>query len=586
MSFEEDYTGLVGLAHRKRLAQFFTPPSIARFMVEWVLSGEGGKVLHDPAFGLGAFFAASPEGCSFTGIDADGAILDFYNAHSARKPERLDRADYLLDFGRQYANIVCNPPYLRFQRFLNRDTVFKAFHERLGIRLSGYTNMASAFLVKSISELSPTGRLAYILPSEFLNCGYGRLVKERLVRDGHLDSLIEVECEREAFGDVTTSVCIILYDAAKKTGEVAFRKVCSLDELPDVLARPPICSIPPGSLDPADKWGKFFVPGERRKRLEMRFLQGLSEYGRFSRGIATGANAFFVMSKSDIIQKGLSDAACVPCITKSQQIRGLTFTDKDFSLLAKANAPVFLFSPGNAPDEASRKYIRYGEDKGYDKGFITRHRTPWFKTETREIAPLLVNVFSRSGYKVVRNYSSAMSLTNFHCFYPHALRAKYLDWLFLYLHSGVGREILSLSKRKYGNDLDKFEPNDLNEALVPTRAFFDALGDDKRISLMDAIRNGEDVCDELDALFSPLLAGGDVGMAGSTVGTVGHIGYLYPRIHEPEQLYFAFEKPVEYSIAKRRGREKKGRPLSSSIEAARPPQESPRPPVNQGIDTP
>ena len=145
---------------------------------------------------------------------------------------------------------------------------------------------------------------------------------------------------------------------------------------------------------------------------------------------------------------------------------------------------------------------------GYDRGYITRHREPWYKTERREASPLLVNVFSRSGYKVVRNYSSALTLTNFHCFYSNGLYNKYLDGLFLYLHSAVGHKILSLAQRKYGNALDKFEPNDLNAALVPTQAFFDSLDGEELIDIMDAIRRGDDVASRLNAVFKPLLGAG------------------------------------------------------------------------------
>ena len=83
MTLTEEYTRLVGMEHRKQLAQFFTPQPIARFMIEWVLSGQGGRAVHDPAFGLGAFFDAAPEDCKFTGADEDGAVLDFYTSAPA-----------------------------------------------------------------------------------------------------------------------------------------------------------------------------------------------------------------------------------------------------------------------------------------------------------------------------------------------------------------------------------------------------------------------------------------------------------------------------------------------------------------------
>lgn len=533
MISQAEYTCAVGCDHRKRLAQFFTPPAIAKFMVGWVLGGAGRNAVHDPAFGLGAFLDCAPADCEFTGMEIDERAVEFFSVNSERRPKLLERGDYLLDFGRTHGNIVCNPPYLRFQKFLNRDAVFAAFRERLGLKLSGYTNIASAFLVKSISELEAGGRLAYILPSEFLNSGYGALVKEWLKKDGHLDSIIEVECENEAFEEVTTSVCIVLYDSARRMDRVSFRKIASLAEIDGVMDRSPLQSVPLESLDSGSKWGVHFVCAEDGVRPASELLCRLSESGRFSRGIATGANGFFVLSESDIRANGLSGSSCVRCITRSQQLTRLAFTDDDFDALARADKPVYLFSPGDEPDEQSRRYIRQGEAKGFDSGFITRHRSPWYKTEARSVSPILLNVFSRAGYKVVRNYSSALSLTNFHCFYPHRLRGNYVDRLFLYLHSGVGRRLLSLSRRRYGNALDKFEPNDLNDALVPTRAFFDSLEQGAVENIMEAVRAGEDPASRLDEIFAPLVTG-DCGVLASSA-PARHAA----RRRGPEQLRLA-----------------------------------------------
>lgn len=204
------------------------------------------------------------------------------------------------------------------------------------------------------------------------------------------------------------------------------------------------------------------------------------------------------------------------------------FADEDFRRLSTADESVYLFAPGCEPDEASLRYIRQGERLGYNERFITRHRKPWYKTEVRQVAPLLLNVFSRSGYKVVRNYSSALTLTNFHCFYPHRMREQYVGWLFLYLKSRIGRQILSLSKRKYGNALDKFEPNDLNSALVPKSAFFDSLGKGRLEELMRMVQAGEDVDDQLDAVFSPLLSSEDE-LPGEDFSARNFVGRSRPR---------------------------------------------------------
>ena len=55
MITENQYAQLVGIEHRKKFAQFFTPERISDFMAEWVLRGMKGSKVLEPAFGLGVF---------------------------------------------------------------------------------------------------------------------------------------------------------------------------------------------------------------------------------------------------------------------------------------------------------------------------------------------------------------------------------------------------------------------------------------------------------------------------------------------------------------------------------------------------
>ena len=155
-----DYLREVGEKHQKRFGQFFTPDEVATFMVDWVLNS-GMDEVFDPAFGLGAFRDAIYDraGVQFTGCEVDATIVEFWERNTGERADFITIGDYLLAWGGQYASIVCNPPYMRFQKFLNRDIVAQEFEKNLGIKLSGYVNTASAFLLKSLSELSAYGRL-------------------------------------------------------------------------------------------------------------------------------------------------------------------------------------------------------------------------------------------------------------------------------------------------------------------------------------------------------------------------------------------------------------------------------------------
>ena len=444
-------------------------------MVGWVLQS-GYPSLYDPGFGLGAFYAPVMDGqnVDFAASEVDPTVLNFWQKSTGRDTRFIAREDYLLSWGKKHTNIVCNPPYMRFQKFLNRDVVFAAFTKNAGLRLSGYTNIASAFLLKSLSELDGKGRLAYIMPLEFLNTGYGELVKAKLIESEHLAAIIKLDCEKELFPDAITSVGIVLYDAAVRHQSVSFYSVNTIDALPTLFESEPVARVPLAELLPGSKWLQHWTASNGP--VDTGGLIRLDNYGRFTRGIATGANKFFVLSQSAAKAAQLDNSDYMPCLTRSAQVKRAVFSPADYERLLRDDASVLLFSVGANHSPAAERYIKIGEANGYHKRFLTKNRTPWYKTEIRSPAPILMGVFSRGGYKVIRNRSDAVNLSCFHGFHPNMSGQHYLDRLFLYFASQPGRNVMALSVRKYGDALDKFEPNDLNHALVPSEAALDRLG--------------------------------------------------------------------------------------------------------------
>ena len=506
MIFNTDsYIGAVGDAHRKNFGQFFTHQKVADFMISWALDS-GVPKLFDPAFGLGAFRPQSPA-VEFSALEIDPCIVNFYREKTEGASDFIRISDYLTTWGQRHSNIICNPPYMRFQKFKNRDIVSDLFKSKIKTNLSGYTNTASAFLLKSISEMDGTGRLAYIMPLEFLNAGYGAEVKSRLLEGGHLYGIISLECEKDIFPDAVTSVGIILYDSAKVYSHVSFFAVKGIDDLNRLGVINPTSRLKADEISPEVKWLPFF--SENKINFDSTKLLELSHYGRFSRGIATGANEFFVLSQSSINRLGLTPQDYVPCITRSAQIKNSFFSKKCLNLLAEKDAPVFLFSAGSNASKAAQNYIKYGEEMGFDQRFLTKHRTPWYKTEVRLPSLLLLGVFSRGGYKVILNDSDSVHLTCYHGFQPNLFGSDYVNHIFLYLSSKIGRKLLSLSMRKYGDDLDKFEPNDLNSAFVPSPEVFDCFTNKDIADAIDCIKKSGELSfmfeEKIENLVSPLI---------------------------------------------------------------------------------
>lgn len=78
-TIETEYSLSVGIEHRKKYAQFFTPADIAEVMADWLIGNAGLSDVLEPAFGLGIFsrvLLSRNSDLKITGFDIDGVILD------------------------------------------------------------------------------------------------------------------------------------------------------------------------------------------------------------------------------------------------------------------------------------------------------------------------------------------------------------------------------------------------------------------------------------------------------------------------------------------------------------------------------
>lgn len=226
----------------------------------------------------------------------------------------------------------------------------------------------------------------------------------------------------------------------------------------------------------------------------------LREYAYVKRGIATGNNPYFTYSEAQRIERGLSLQASRPCIIKSRDIQELIFCEESYKWLRDNNKKVYIFDGCKAKTKADQQYIAYGEENGFHTTFLTRHRTPWYKIETKEPAPIWVSVFNRKQLKVIRNEMMIHSLTTFHGIY---VAEKDANLLFCYLLTPIAQEIIFQNKREYGEGLDKFEPGDLNDALILDLSLVSKEHREKVESIYAQL-NGDgrdDLIQELDAIF-------------------------------------------------------------------------------------
>jgi len=493
---ESEYIKTTPISSRKEYGQFFTPPSVARLMIQWILRSKPETIL-DPAFGLGVFYdeivniKPKPQ-IQFIGYEIDNNIISYLDDINNKTNLELYNADYLETDPKKYDAIICNPPYLRFQKFLKRHNVLPIIEKQIGKKLLGYSNISSVFLVKALNELKEDGNLAFIMPFEFFNTGYGREIKKSLLNDHFLKHIIIFSNEKEIFPDATTTVCILFCKNDNKNVPIKITQIKSSDNLEQITDISDYFqkTIDSSNLPFDKKWTPILMSLFSENIVPDSFVK-LSLYGSFKRGIATGANEFFALRKRQILELGLDNKNISKCITKSSQIRKLVFTEKDFINLYNSEKPVYCLNVTDSMTSNAQEYIKHGEELGYNARYLTRKRDPWYKIELRKPAPILFGVFNRGRLKTIRNLTNAINFTCFHCFYPNMLGEKLINKLFVYFLSDTGQEIIKSNKRSYGDNLDKFEPGDLNESLCPSQYQFGLISEDEADRVIEIAKSDE-----------------------------------------------------------------------------------------------
>ena len=497
---EKGYSKITSLEHRKKFAQFFTPFQLASLMADWLLGNQNLKTVLEPAFGLGVFSRAligKKSDLSIKGFDIDEKIFaeskEIFNDTSIVD---LHLEDYMFnDWNNKYDGIICNPPYFKFHDYDNK-TILNEIENRLKIKLNGFTNLYTLFLLKSIYQLNPNGRLAYIIPSEFLNSDYGKLVKSALIKNKVLRHIVVFDFEENVFDDALTTACILLCSNDKHNQKVKFSTIKKFDDLELIrtyISGYPLHSIDSSTFDnnklePDIKWRKYY---QEQNGIRYKNLIPFSSVAKVVRGIATGANEYFTFSKSKANLYGIDKKYLLPCICKAVDVKDNFFTEDNYHSLIKSDRQTYLLNAIGSKDETVLKYIDLGEKTGIDKKYLTACRTPWYSLENRPPSPIWVSVFNRSGLKFIRNEANISNLTTFHCVYPvqnSLFDNVNVEVLFAYLLTDVAREIFEDNRREYGNGLQKFEPNDLNKAMMLDLTLLDKKTENKIIELYKKFR--------------------------------------------------------------------------------------------------
>ena len=475
---EDTFMAAVPLSQRRLRGQFFTPASIANLMAEWVCAKNPRRVL-DPAMGTGVLVRAvaahmTESVGAFTAFEIDPSAATLARAGG---PWHLDLriADYLQDASAEtFDAVIANPPYVRHHDVNHTTDVMGALSARTGIVFSRLSNIYVPFVVKCFEALADGGRAAVIVPTEWANANFGAGLKAFLEKYDALREVIYFSHAGLVFAGNLSTACILLMEKSRRRakpvhgwfvggraeGDVDTSSLGALRNDPRVTAR----LFTSDELYGARKWNHLF---ERGTGAVHPGLVPLSELASTKRGLATGANGFFHLSRAAALNAGIDESNLLPCVGKAGDVGGVMFTAEDFAALEARGKRTRLVDLRGSLSAREAVYVRGGQAAGLPERYLLRARAPWYIQERRDPAPIWAAVFGRTSMRFVLNTAKVQSLTTFHGIYPKDTRAGFSKALCACLNSGFVQIQSEAQRRVYGGGLLKFEPGDLLQIYVP-----------------------------------------------------------------------------------------------------------------------
>jgi len=436
-------------------------------MVRWATSHKPRRIL-DPSLGRGVFVErlAAMNGqvsarTQITACEIDSAMIAAFQCDkpAPRFSLNVRRTDFLTaQFDKKFDAVICNPPYIRHHDAKRDAAIFERFDGLIGTRLSRLTNTYGLFLLRIWSLLAKGGRAAVITPAEWLNADFGRAIKSYLLREDAIDAILHFDHAAEVFDGVLTTAAITLLRRGRKPSEpVRFQSVRSAAELTTPRR---VIDYRSTDLDPTAKWSALFI----RQSPTTGRTTPLGELARCVRGIATGANSYFVLKPSELKAAGIDRRDAQVCIYKSAHVPGHRIADGDIHRLIDANERIFLLAPHEPISPSVQRYLERGRKLSIHRRYLPAHRPTWYRPEKRDPAPIWVNVFARGRFRFIRNEAGVLHLTCFHAIYPNP--GVDADALHAALRKAAAGNEMKFETRIYADGLSKLEPRDVERIAI------------------------------------------------------------------------------------------------------------------------
>ena len=481
----------------KARGAFFTPPEISQFLVDWALRTKTDRVL-EPSCGDAAFLIPAAErlrefGATSRAIPNQLEGIEIHAPSVEEAEARLEEeglsativhSDFFdCDPTPNFDAVIGNPPFIRYQSFSGAART-KSMRVALahGVRLTALASSWAAFTIHASEFLNDSGRLAMVLPAELLSVNYAAEVRRFLLN--RFANVRLVLFDNLVFPGVMAEVVLLLAEGRGTATSFEVFQIRDANALAELTLTATRAFVPTGG----EKWTPALIPADA-----LRVYRQLTTSSEFSRmidwgetylGCVTGNNAYFTLSVEDAAKHGLaSDDLLKISPPGSRHLRGLTFSDKAWTEIAKKGGRAYLFAPqSNNLSAAARSYIKVGEKDNIQEGYKCSNRSPWWRVPQVPRPDILFTYMNHDRPRLTTNEAGVIVLNSL---YGIKLKDEVriqgkmlLPIASLNSLTLLGSEFVG---RAYGGGLLKHEPREADLLPVPSTEMLSASGKELKL---------------------------------------------------------------------------------------------------------
>jgi len=464
-----------------RVDLYLTPPELAREIVEYAVSKLSPHTrpvdFGDPAIGTGVFFSAlrqvlpDDKIASAIGIEIDPERVSATQTRWSHKGLKVLSGDYLhMDRLPRRTLIIANPPYIRYQN-MQPDYRLK-LRERasvqMGIHISGQSGLYVYFLLLSHAWMDLGAIAAWLIPSEFMETNYGLAIRQYLTQKVQLIRIHRFSSDKVQFENALVSSAVVVF---RNRPPVMDQTACLTSG--GSLLRPK--HTEEVKVDELKNELKWTIPWVRKHRVSSS-LPRLGDLFTVHRGLATGANSFFIMERTMAVRLRIPEIALRPVLPKARTLKE-DVIEREEDGYPRVVPQLCLLDCALPEEQIRERYpslMKYLESvpKSVLSRTLVRNRRPWYKQEQRQPAPFLCTYMGRGGRNgaplhFLWNKSDAIATNTYLMLYPqNALdrlvteRPDMLSKIFIFLKETISQSLLD-NGRVYGGGLHKIEPREL-----------------------------------------------------------------------------------------------------------------------------